>query len=341
MTQSEKILKDLTKYKLYEKFNKNEDKDKYSRFCRSMNYVNRILIGFSDLCHMYARNLVTLPKILKGEINENENCRYFTFWIHDEIRKIDSSRWLDSHKIKYILNKFYQVQESIKAEKQNNDCFYEYRSDIELNLWKKWKDLYDYIINFEDIKSTVKSDGNLCKLYDRYFDYISEVHKKYKTECCNSDYSPICPDGIRFNKWCNEDEIFKKLECNQNKAHLAASIRDGGTFDPSEQQESGGTNLKTVLQFQSDYSTTDEALTNNTDYYTKLSVPLLLLGLSSTFFYLYNFTSLGPLVRSKILGKGKIKDNINEDAQNLLEYYSNNIGSNFDDNDFHIKYNPS
>ncbi|SBT58016.1 PIR Superfamily Protein [Plasmodium ovale wallikeri] len=343
MKISEEILRNLYKYKLYDKFNNNEyeNKDEYSRFCENMHNANRILIDFPELCLKYVRNLVTLPKILKGEFNANENCRYFTFWIHDEVRKIDSKRWNLPDRKQYILNSFYQVESAIKDAKQNNNCFYEYSSHIDLDLWMQWKDLYDYIINYDDIKRTIESDGDSCKLYNKYIVDITSIHNKYKAECCNTNYSPMCPDGIKFNEWCDKEERFKKLECDPNKAVSGALTVGGRIPDILDGQESGITYSENGLQRHSDYIAPEETIVNNTDYYTKLSVPLLLLGLSSTFFYLYNFTSFGPLVRSKILGKSKIKDNIYEDAQNLLEYDSDNMVSNLYNDDFHINYNPS
>ncbi|SBT58956.1 PIR Superfamily Protein [Plasmodium ovale wallikeri] len=341
MSQSEKILKNLPKYKLYENFDKNEDKDKYSRFCADRNYLNDILTDFYELCLIYARNLVTLPTILKDEIGKNESCRYFTFWIHDKIRKIDPSRWKRSDEIQYILRQFYQVESDIQAGNENNNCFYHFNSNMKLNLWLEWKDLYDYIINYEDIKNKIESDQELCKLYPAYFDNITSIHKKYKAECCNKNYSSLCPDGINFNVWCDKDELFNKLQCDPNKKNPRASIVHSETPNALDRQEIDRTNSKTRLQDQRDYTEHGDILTNNTDYYIKLSVPLLLLGLSSTFFYLYNFTSFGSLVRSKLLGKSKIKDNMNEDAQHLLEYQSDNLGEDLYDNDFHINYYPS
>ncbi|SBS92365.1 PIR Superfamily Protein [Plasmodium ovale curtisi] len=339
----EEILKNLPKYKLYDKFNNNEyeDKGKYSRFCKNKTYLNSILTDFSELCFIFARNLVSLPKILKDGINESEHCRYFTFWIHDEIRKIDSERWKRPDQVQYILNQFYQVKDAIKAEKKNNNCSYEYSSNIDLDLWIQWKDLYDYIINYDDIKRIIESDGDSCKLYNKYIVDITSIHNKYKAECCNTNYSSICPDGIDFNEWCDKDELFNKLPCDPNKTNPRASIVHDEIPNNLDRQKSGITYSENGLQRQPGYSSPEETLSNNTDYYIKLSVPLLLLGLSSTFFYLYNFTSLGPLVRSKILGKSKIKDNINEDSRNLLENQSDNLGEDLYDNDFHINYYPS
>ncbi|SBS90562.1 PIR Superfamily Protein [Plasmodium ovale curtisi] len=339
----EQILKNLPKYKLYDKFinNEYEDKYKYSRFCKKKTYLNKILTGFSELCFIFARNLVSLPNILKDEINETEHCRYFTFWIHDEIRKIDSERWKRPDEVQYILNQFYQVKDAIKAEKKNNNCSYEYSSNIDLDLWIQWKDLYDYIINYDDIKRIIESDGDSCKQYNKYIVDITSIQKKYKAECCNTNYSSICPDGINFNEWCDKNELFNKLPCDPNKSNARTSIVHDGIPNAFDRQEIDRTISETRLQHQSDYSAPEETIINNTDYYIKLSVPLLLLGLSSTFLYLYKFTSFGSFGRSIILGKSKIKDNINENSQNILEYQSDNLGENLYDNDFHINYYPS
>ncbi|SBT83735.1 PIR protein, partial [Plasmodium ovale] len=186
MDEGEKILKNSSKYELYDKFNQNMDNtSKYLTYCEHMKYYTETYPGILEICYIFARNLITLPEILNHDMDNDERCRYFNFWITDKVRKMFVTQWKDKGSEHIALTNFLQVESSIKRESKNNNCHFDYSSSVTLELWKEWKDLHDYIRNYNDIQPRITSDRHMCTIYSKYFDNIKKSHDKYKEECCN------------------------------------------------------------------------------------------------------------------------------------------------------------
>ncbi|SBT56069.1 PIR Superfamily Protein [Plasmodium ovale wallikeri] len=341
MVEEEKILQNLSKYELYDKFNQNvDDTSKYVSYCKLMTLYTGMYPGILDVCYIFARNLITLPEILNHHMDNDERCRYFNFWITDKVRKLLATEWKDNGSEHIALTRFLQVENSIKKESENNNCHFDYSSNVTLELWKEWKDLHDYIRNYDDIQQRITSDGHMCTIYSKYFNNIKKAHDKYKEECCNRD-SNNCPNLIKLDYFCTENNLFTKLTCEETKNDASASPEMSRNSNPHGQLATDKIPSAFPISRHSDDVGSHDLSPYNSNYYVKLSVGLSLLGIFSTIFYLYNFTTLGTWIRSKILRKNKINDNMDKDSQNLLEHESGNVDVNFYGDDFNIKYLPS
>ncbi|SBT55642.1 PIR Superfamily Protein [Plasmodium ovale wallikeri] len=336
----EEILKNSYKYKLYDKLNEEcDDVRKYSSYCTTMQYLESSYKDILEVCYKFARNLIKLHEILSKEKHE-EHCRYLNFWITDHVRKKFDTHWEDESKIPYILTGFLTAEHIIKSTSNNTNCHFDYRSNVSLKLWKEWKDLHDYIINYDHINEKITSGGDICTTYSKYFDYIKGLYDKFKGECCEKS-TFTCPYKIKLYDWCSKDSLFTKKECDENKGVSEDSP------EMTENSDAGDQNIKDVrnLVLSSEPHTYDDSsgglLSDSSNYYVKLSSGLSLLGICSAFFYLYNFTTFGKLIRFKVLRKEKINIDLEENEQNLIEHTSDNLGANIYDNDFHINYQSS
>ncbi|SBT02312.1 PIR Superfamily Protein [Plasmodium ovale curtisi] len=189
MEEAEKILTNLSKYKLYNKFNEeHDDTGKYSNYCRNMTYLIKWYSGIHEVCYMFAKNLINLHEILNEEKDNNKRCIYFNFWITDYVRKMLETEWKGNPHMTSMVRSFLTVENAIKAASQKYNCHFDYNSNIDLYLWKEQKYLHDYIENYNDIKVIINSDGHY------YF--------------------------------CNNDKFISKLECDENKGVVTASSRE-------------------------------------------------------------------------------------------------------------------
>ncbi|SBT30652.1 PIR Superfamily Protein [Plasmodium ovale wallikeri] len=336
----EKILKGLSKYELYEKLNEPCNNCEYCTYCEFVKTVlNRYNESLYKLCCTFARNLVNLSEILKHETVESDRCKYFTFWIHNELRKKFNIYNESTSNIPLILLKFFQVENKIKTAQKNNNCFYYYKSNIGLDLWIQWKNLYDYIKNYVDIERKVTTINKLCSIYKEYLRYIEKVYHKFKSECCKNS-SDKCPDSIMFNEWCARDYILNKVSCDESIALATTFTGHSISPDTREQPPGDGSHSadSSLLVPRNDIN--EDGITNNTDYYSKLGVSLSFLGVLSTFFYLYNFTTFGNWMRSKVLQQ-KINFNLDQDEQNLMEHNLNKDNENMYADGYNIKYQSS
>ncbi|SBS96013.1 PIR Superfamily Protein [Plasmodium ovale curtisi] len=334
MNAAEEILKNSSKYKLYNKFNDNVNLDPYRKYCKNTLSLDRIFEGFNELCYTFAKNLIKLPEILSDETeNDDERCRYINFWITDIVRTKSGTHWKGKGNIIRTLTGFLKAEHAISAELTNNKCHFDYNSNIDLDLWKERKDLHDYIRNYNYINVRINSDGNLCKIYFQYFNYINEIHEKYKKECCNGNPSQKCPNLMDLSYFCS-DSFFNKLECDVTNGVAAASTIEE-KFLGLEVSAERGTSPSVSASLSENYQDINrDIMTNKSDYYAKLGVSLSFLGILSAFLYLYKFTTFGNLIRSKVL-KNEMKVKLDEDAQNLTTHELNN----FDDNKFTDGYN--
>ncbi|SBT59015.1 PIR Superfamily Protein [Plasmodium ovale wallikeri] len=288
---------------------------------------------------MFAKNLIYLHEILKEEEDNDERCRYFNFWITDHVKKKLKTEWNDHRYITSILSGFYGVENLIRASTHNNNCHFDYKSNVDLDLWKERKDLHDYIRNYDYINGRINSNGEFCTLYSKYFVYIKRIHDKYKSDCCNGS-SNKCPHLIDLNYFCNNDSLFNKVKCDEKKGISETS--SGGERSQSMEGHDGSGKSHAVPSSlpQDDQNGTGDIIINNTDYYAKLGVSLSFLGILSTFFYLYNFTTFGDLIRSKVLKKG-INVNLDEYSQNLMTHELNHGDENIYSDGYNVTYQPS
>ncbi|SBT00126.1 PIR Superfamily Protein, partial [Plasmodium ovale curtisi] len=158
-----------------------------------------------------------------------------------------------------------------------------------LDSWKKWKDLYDFIKNYNEIQNKIKSNDISCLKYLEYYQYIEGIYNVYKQDCSQ--------DGLSYS--------------------VAASL-------PERDQDEPG-----------------DMINNSYYYYTKLGVSLPFIGIISSFVYLYNFTTFGTCIISKLMRKNKINLNLDDDTQHLLQHDSENIDLNTYNDDFNINYHSS
>ncbi|SBS94410.1 PIR protein [Plasmodium ovale] len=335
----EKILTNSPKYELYKKlYESSDDLYKYSPYCKIVEYLKSWYSDFPEVCYMFARNLINLPQILKEEKDIQERCRYINFWITDHVRKKLETEWQDRSLINSILTAFLTVENSVASESKNNNCHFDYRSTVTLDLWKEWKDLHDYIRNYNYINVRINSDSNLCKIYFQYFNYINNIHEKYKKECCNRNPSDKCPNRMNLDYFCS-DSFFNKLECDVTNRVAADSTEE--KFLGLEGSAEGGRSPSVSASLSGNYQDRNgDIMTNNSNYYAKLGVSLSFMGILSAFFYLYKFTTFGNLIRSKIL-KNEMKINLDGNAQKLMSHDLNNSDENNYTDGYNITYHPS
>ncbi|SBS98966.1 PIR Superfamily Protein [Plasmodium ovale curtisi] len=340
MDKGEKILENLPKYKLYEILNKKcEDKNIYVSYCSKVDYLEEWYSGFLEVCYMFARNLINLHEILSEETDKDKHCRYINFWITDYVRKKLETQWQDIRLIDSILPGFLTVEHSITAAYKNNNCYFDYISEVDINLWKERKDLFDYIENYNYIKEKIKSDEHLCKIYSKYFAYIKGLHDKYKSECCN-DSSDKCPHQIDLSYFCTSDTLSNELECDKTKGITTVSPGDEESQPMVGLQEGDRSSLLSTSSLEHNHDANRDEITNNTDYYSKLGVGFSFLGILSSFFYIYKFTTFGNWIRSKVL-KNEMKVKLDEYAQNLTTHELNNFDENNFTDGYNITYHPS
>lgn len=158
---SDLFLKDSVKYGLYKKFTRKDidNADTYCNMHEDRFFGNRDIY---NLCKIFEKNLTQLSTIMQKEPDRKQHCRYLRFWINDEIRKKLISLGKSKHNINSIFIALFSVSSMLVGGSSEIQCIYNYDKDITMNMWKEWKDLYDYIINEDEIKRKINSNEQLC-----------------------------------------------------------------------------------------------------------------------------------------------------------------------------------
>ncbi|SBS90686.1 PIR Superfamily Protein [Plasmodium ovale curtisi] len=330
MDYAEEMLEGLPHYKLYDKFNENNNINGYSNYCNLMKNEDSRYTGSFELCLKFAKNLVNLSTILENEKENTDRCRYFHFWIYDEIRK-KFPQYKDNIYKESFIRKFFSASSMINSSKLNNNCDFEYNNLISLDLWKQWKDIYDYFKNYDNIKNSISSVNNKCQTYHEYMQYIKKIYENYKRECCVSDV-PKCPYNLNFDKWCSESSRLNELPCN-TAVHTPQPYVDTAVKEVSGEQSN---------QLHSPTENDSNDFQDNRAHF-KIGIPITL-SLAGSFlvaFFSYKLTPIGSWLRNvayrnKSFGYNISEETMNESLDNFSEYTDTNTTNNL----YNIAYNP-
>ncbi|GAB69732.1 hypothetical protein PCYB_004810, partial [Plasmodium cynomolgi strain B] len=216
----------LILYKLYDVLNREGIKDKDIPYCKGKQTKFNGYNYLYELCKMFEKNLRELPTIMSEETDKNEQCRYLIFWLNDQMRKKFNLYKDTNININLIMQQFSSVSHLVNNDLSNNQCKYYYMRDITMELWKKWKDLYNYIRNKNEIEKIIVTDKKLCKIYKSYHTYITSIYADYQKECCNGS-KVRCPLFLKFDNWCYENDILTKLKCNESDEIVTHPVNTG------------------------------------------------------------------------------------------------------------------
>ncbi|SCA83482.1 Plasmodium vivax Vir protein, putative [Plasmodium vivax] len=337
--------------------------------------------GYEDLyelCKMFEKNLSELPIILREETDNNEKCRYLIFWLNDQMRKMFNSYNILPNIKNSIMQGFYSLTYRTNPILLKNKCKYIYDNDIDLDLWKNWKDLYDYIRNKDNIRAKIESNKILCKTYQEYNTHITRIYENYKKECCEKKYGN-CPHYLNFKEWCDKDNILIELECTE-PAELGESRADdsrviaektglaedeepgrgqkkertpgqgagervvavgGLEVKVKEGQEAGspGDTLDSIIYTGLPSSEDNEETTKGNETNPVGTIVGTSLGFVLPLITIYRFTPLGSWINTKIFRKDRLMENMKINERELL-LNSSGIGeTNFDNTRYQIMYN--
>ncbi|SCA59649.1 Plasmodium vivax Vir protein, putative [Plasmodium vivax] len=188
---------------------------------------------------MYENNFNELSTNNYGEQGRIEQCRYLIFWINDEITKWMNLTDMGSLDKALFLSGFNSVSDMLNRRLTENKCIYNCNDRKIMELWKKWKDVYDYIKNKDNIQTIINSKKELCNIYQEYYSYIEGIYKNYKNDCCKGKNRNCPPDDLKFNEWCNENQPLTKLTCTGSQNDAKPLVQSGNDNAPQSGVEYG------------------------------------------------------------------------------------------------------
>ncbi|EDL42612.1 variable surface protein Vir22, truncated, putative, partial [Plasmodium vivax] len=371
------FLKDSHPYGLYKKFFRSVPEEKYTPCCRSYKYNFYKNQEFYELCKRYENNFKELSTIMNGELDSNEQCIFLKFWLNEEIRKLFKSTGTISLNEIFILSAFFSVSNMLNSGLTENRCIYNYSGRINMELWKKWKDLYDYIRNKDNLQDVIDSSKQLCDVYPKYYRYIEGIYNNYKEVCCDKK-NGNCPNELYFKEWCTPGKVLTKLACNNHaensgsSAERAQDLEEKSKGDREEEKSEtvgggkdlltaeGGGNTKVPLtkdgivlpavgshvtmldtaahEDHADSENSDEVSTHTISNPTGTVIGTSL-GFVLPLITIYRFTPLGSWINTKLFRKNILMENMKKNERELLLNSSEIREMNLDHTRYNIMYN--
>ncbi|SBT78569.1 PIR protein [Plasmodium ovale] len=195
------------------------------------------------------------------------------------------------------------------------------------------KKINDYCENYNFLKKKLNKSDHMCSIY---YEYINNNMKEYEENFRKCSSGGIGPEYCINN--CNLDNknpknLLEASVCNPTK--LLQEKKDARMRIECESKKS---ELETEIQRRS-------ALDNNPsfNFSDHRAVSLVLLsawGIFLTILFLYKMSPLGLWVKNIVLKKKIVGTNFDEENENeLLDNYSENMNRNFNNEEYNVSYN--
>ncbi|SBS93346.1 PIR Superfamily Protein [Plasmodium ovale wallikeri] len=155
------------------------------------------------------------------------------------------------------------------------------------------------LIKLSTILHERNNSNERCRYFNFWINYsIRKIINTYdkvniKNKCCNNNVYLVCPYSLNFKEWCKMYKIYTKLSCDETKATDATPQEHGTDRSMEGRHGDGMSHSASSSSREQNNLVTGDMINNNTYYYAKLGVSLSFLGILSTFFYLYKFTTFG------------------------------------------------
>ncbi|SBT58548.1 PIR Superfamily Protein [Plasmodium ovale wallikeri] len=180
------MYKHFTSGELYDEMNNAKDSEQYSTYCINTKTQYSQCDGIHKICEMFVWNLKNLPKILEDEYDTDSHCAYLHFWMKYKIRKNigANKRSPDIMQLRRGFFSFF-LWGKIYGKELSYSCKYAYNHYTDLDLWRRWKYLYDYISKYHNLYDIISKNQDLCRKNKTYYIYIKGMHDSYVKKCFN------------------------------------------------------------------------------------------------------------------------------------------------------------
>ncbi|SBT43940.1 PIR Superfamily Protein [Plasmodium ovale wallikeri] len=305
---------DLPSCKIQEQFNRKKDGSSLSDECTQMK--NRLVNykGIEYLCSELERNLKDL---CTKEYNDDffiYRVEYLHYWLLEKAIKTFNIK--NSGGFQGILSQFLQKWNSfIEASTYTEKCvpLLSVFSSIPLKDFESTKDMYNYYYNYKYLEMNNDSMESKRKESCKHLSSMLPQYAKLKN-LCSEDTNKVCSLVFKSSIDEYDPEILRKqVECNKyeldNTGLVERSVQEKpeGIISPSgaksEDEESSG--LGTSVHYP---ETSNSAM--------RVGFPLF--GFLIIGFILLKFTPIRSWFYNRMIKKGKLAENLDEEASNEL-----------------------
>ncbi|SBS94204.1 PIR Superfamily Protein [Plasmodium ovale curtisi] len=288
------------------------------------------------------RNISTFDTLVKGlyyasHLNKkhtfyDERWNYLYFWTGLKV--------LDSNDA----SSFSDVMTVLKSVRDHTDKNEEYDELIKISKehFRELKKIYDYLQNYETIEFRISPDNSECSLmYKEYVESSYSAYNDIKSKCQRNYIDHYCKIFNRFEQKYKKN--IKNLTCTGNQ--IPKKELEISDFEDSEGDISPHRQYAQASHLSSDPEgvTRDMAIgtgdvSPSSGSTNAISTVFPVLGSASLLFIFLKFTPLGSRLHNTIFSKRIIRNNEEEDAQEILDNSYEFAHTNMEENAHHIAY---
>ncbi|SCA59801.1 VIR protein [Plasmodium vivax] len=304
----------------YDELERSRTSSRYNDYCRSP----KSLINDNSLVRIVC---ATILKYLETKYSKSDHtndrydaCKLLNYWVYKRLNTILSSKssiYINQVHGDIVL-KWNSFNDDILGKPENYTCK-PIDSIVVYNDWEKRKELYDYYVDYDQIKQYIQFDPKNCKEFRQYIESKKQLYKHFKERCTTRDINR-CPEFYDQCKKYDPDEVLPHPDCKgvimQETATAASRLPlkiNGHPFKESESDEESD-DMKAFGA--------PKLNENSNNVRTYGNVLLGVVATSMTSGALYRFTPLGGMIRNGLGWNTNNMSNINGGDIRLYDYAS-------------------
>ncbi|SBT02193.1 PIR Superfamily Protein [Plasmodium ovale curtisi] len=259
--------------------------------------------GFKEFCVTLTGLLSELKNTEFYFLFENDSCTPIIMWMYDNLYNVVSKKNYELPIYSIIVN-LIDLWRKKSADSSCNILEVIYGEETS----KKAKILYDYALDYHNIKNQIERDHSKCtKSFKEYVEKCVETYKEIKQNCKGTEGKHYC-------------KLFQKIDDHFKKRDLSDLVCKEEIPDPVpgerplhlEDEDDSFPDHAPPLGHGSQSSVASNS--------SALPIVLPFFGILLTLLALYKFTPFGSLLRSQFIKKLKMRHISNEhESQELLE----------------------
>ncbi|SCA81981.1 Plasmodium vivax Vir protein, putative [Plasmodium vivax] len=269
-TLSEIDLSYLTTQRIYNEMNtENEDLSNYSTHCEKLTSSNND-DQVKGICKKYLRYLAK-SSYWKVPNPQFDVCRLLNYWMYDKLTDIFRDR-KTSDSVNFALSDLQYIWEYTVKNRYINTYYKDCKPEFDFvdhTDWEKIRQLYEYNINYNDIKGLILFGVKNCESYYEYIEEIEKLYEHFQRECPSSGL--ICQKFYNNSNEYNPKKLLELLPCYgpiSTKRSAAATrvlqLKESSSHHPEGSEPRQGASKDGPGQAESEFSTPVTQITHDT-----------------------------------------------------------------------------
>ncbi|KMZ88479.1 hypothetical protein PVBG_05437 [Plasmodium vivax Brazil I] len=230
--------------KLYEYLETTKTFARYDKYCRSFEAPVRNRSLVKNICSTILNYLETIYSITDHTNDEYNVCILLNYWVYERLNVV-----LHSDDSKYIDRIFGEIVSKWndfiidKSKELKNEICKPFDKIVLYVDWKKRQELYEYYVDYHQIKQYLQINQKNCKEYYKYIESKKKLYEHFKERCITKDTNR-CPEFYEQCKQYDPKEVLQHLDCydeimqeSDTAVPRLPRIRNGFSFNEPESEE--------------------------------------------------------------------------------------------------------